>query len=243
MRINDPGSNTLNDMDSSENLSPHETLKIGDFACLEVAAIENVGAFLDWGLPKDLFLPFAEQTYPIRVGDKVIVYIYVDNTDRIAASMKLDRNLNKTPAPYEAGQNVKIMIADRTDLGYKAIIEGKHWGLLHKNDVFKNLYYGDELTAMIKHIREDGKIDLSFLKTGHQAGDDIAPKILEMLKDKGGFLEITDKTPPETIYNLFGVSKKKYKIALGGLYKKRLIQVEDAGIRLLEVKAGDSSTP
>lgn len=207
---------------------------VGEFALLKVVALSPVGAFLDWGLPKDLFLPFAEQSRPLKVGQDVIVYIYIDNSERIAASMRLERNLSKTPHPYELGQQVDLLIIGKTDLGFKAIIEGQHLGLLFENEVFQPLEYGQAVKGFIKNIRSDGKIDLSLkiMRTGHTAAEDIAPQILAELEKKGGFLPIDDKTPAETIYKLFGVSKKKYKMALGGLYKKRLITISDDGIRL-----------
>jgi hypothetical protein len=207
--------------------------RLGEFALLKVVSMQAVGAFLDWGLAKDLFLPFAEQTRPLRVGQDVMVYLYLDNTDRIAASMRLERNIKKGPTEYQNGQAVELWIVAKTDLGFKAIVNGEHWGLLYANEVFQPLSYGQKIQGFIKEIRPDGKIDLALQRTGHQAGDDIAPRILELLKEKGGFLEINDKTSAEIIYELFGVSKKKYKIALGGLYKKRLIQIEDDGIRLV----------
>ncbi|MGZ5278335.1 MAG: CvfB family protein [Pseudobdellovibrionaceae bacterium] len=207
--------------------------RLGEFALLQVVAVESVGAFLDWGLPKDLFLPFAEQTKSLREGQDVLVFPYLDNSGRLAASMRLERNMSKEPATYKESEAVQLIIAFKTDLGFKAIINGKHWGVLYSNEVFQPLHYGQEVSGFIKKIREDGKIDLGLQRTGHQAGEDIAPKILEMLKEKGGFLEINDKTSAQIIYDLFGVSKKKYKIALGGLYKKRLIKVEDDGIRLV----------
>lgn len=206
----------------------------GDFALLKVVATTPVGAFLDWGLPKDLFLPFAEQTRALRVGQEILVYIYVDKSDRLSASMRLERNIEKTGAKYEEGQPVNLIIAGRTDLGFKAIVENRHWGVLYGNEVFQPLHQGQQIQGYIKKMREDGKIDLSLQKTGHKsANEDVGPKILELLKQKNGFLAINDKTPPEEIYRLFGVSKKKYKIALGGLYKQRLISVDEDGIRLV----------
>jgi hypothetical protein len=205
---------------------------VGDFALLKVVAVERVGAFLDWGISKDLLLPFAEQTSHPRVGQNILVYVYIDKTDRIAASMRLDRHLEKVSDEYQEGQEVDLLIASRTDLGFKAIINNRHVGVLYKNEVFKPLPYGFKTKGFIKHIREDGKIDLSLNKTGHKAADPIAEKILELLNENEGFLEITDKTSPEQIYELFGASKKKFKIALGGLYKKRLISISDNGITL-----------
>lgn len=205
---------------------------VGDFARLRVKSIERVGAFLDWGLPKDLFLPFSEQTRDIKPGQYVIVFVYLDKSDRISASMRLDRHIDKEPGKYEVGQSVDLFIAAKTDLGYKAVINGRHWGMLYANEVFQLLEYGQRVKGYIKTLRPDGKIDLSLQKTGHHAAADIGDLILETLTAKGGFLAINDKTSPETIYDLFGVSKKKYKMALGGLYKRRLITVEEDGVRL-----------
>lgn len=206
-------------------------LKVGDFALLEVVATEKVGAFLDWGQPKDLFLPYAEQTHPVEVGDFVFVYIYLDKSGRISSSMKLEKRVDKN-VTYEAGEQVDLVIVSKTDLGFKAIINGKHIGMLYANEVFKQLRRGEETKGFIKQVRPDGKIDLILQQVGYKAKDDIAEKILELLKEKNGFLPLTEKTLPEEIYKLFGVSKKKYKMALGGLYKKRLITIEDDGIRL-----------
>lgn len=206
---------------------------VGEFAHLKVKAKESVGAFLDWGLPKDLFLPFSEQTREIRVGHYVIVYTYLDKSDRISASMRLDRHMDKEPGDYKVGEAVDLMIAAKTELGFKAIINNRHWGLLYENEVFQRLDIGQKLKGFIKLVRSDGKIDLSLTKLGYEGAGDVAEKILEILKAKNGFLNITDKTSPETIYQLFGVSKKKYKMALGGLYKKKLIAVLEDGIKLI----------
>lgn len=206
--------------------------QVGEFAYLTVVAATKVGAFLAWGLDKDLFLPFSEQTHNIRPGDQVVVYVYLDNTDRIASSMRVERYLSKEPADFEAGQNVDLMIYNRTDLGFKAIINGTHQGMLYHNEVFQPLKIGQKIRGFIRHIRaEDGKIDLGLQKTGHQGAEDVGPKILELLAKNNGFLALNEKTPPEKIYDLFGISKKKYKIALGGLYKQRLITIDEDGLR------------
>jgi hypothetical protein len=211
--------------------------QVGEFATLKVVSMNAVGAFLDWGLPKDLFLPFAEQTRRLLVGDSLLVYVYIDNTNRIAASMRIERNLDQTPEEYKVDQSVDLIICGETDLGFKAIINGKHLGMIYHNDVFQPLKQGQHLKGFIRNVRaEDGKIDLGLLKTGHQGAEDIGPKILELLEKSGGFLAINDKTSAEKIYDLFGVSKKKYKIALGGLYKKRLLTVDEDGIRLTTAK-------
>lgn len=208
---------------------------VGEFAVLDVVAVETVGAFLDWGLPKDLFLPYAEQSRSLKSGQRVIVFIYLDKSNRISASMRLERHVQKHhDQSYEEGQLVDLLVIGKTDLGYKAIINGKHLGVLFANEVFQDLSYGQQIQGYIKKIREDGKIDLSLQQVGHKSSLDIAPVILEKLKAENGFLPLTDKTPPEEIYRLFGVSKKKYKMALGGLYKKRIITIDDDGIRLIQ---------
>lgn len=211
--------------------------QVGEFACLTVVSLENVGAFLDWGLPKDLFLPFRERTRALKVGQTVVVYIYLDNTDRICASMRLDKYVEADPDQYrdkyQEGESVDLFIAARTDLGFKAIINGTHWGMIYKNEIFQPLEHGQKISGFIKKIREDGKIDLSLQDPQSEPAKDLPEKILSLLKSEGGFLALNDKTPAEEIYQIFGVSKKKYKIALGGLYKKRLITVSDEGIRLV----------
>ncbi|WP_347356950.1 S1-like domain-containing RNA-binding protein [Bdellovibrio sp.] len=209
---------------------------VGTFANLRVKSLERVGAFLDWGLPKDLFLPFSEQTRELKVGQYAVVHLYLDKSDRISASMRLERFIDKEPGAYEAGQVVDLFIAAKTDLGYKAIINNRHWGILFGNEVFQRLDYGQKLQGYIKNVRDDGKVDLTLHQqqlTGHKAAAGIDDKILEALKARGGFLPINDKTDAELIYDLFGVSKKKYKIALGGLYKRRLVTISDDGLRLV----------
>ncbi|MBX2993673.1 MAG: GntR family transcriptional regulator [Bdellovibrionaceae bacterium] len=214
--------------------------QVGDFACLRVVSLTEIGTFFDWGQPKDLFLPFGEQTRELRVGQWVVVHIHLDKSGRPCASMKLDRHLEKEDAlvtKFTAGQKVTLLIVDQTDLGWKAIVDGKRWGLLFKNEVFQNLAYGDEVQGQIKAVRPDGKLDLSLgpAPVGHKAVQgEIGPRILAMLKESGGFLPLTDKTEPDEIYDLFGVSKKKFKIALSGLYKLRQITIGDDGIRLAE---------
>ncbi len=208
-------------------------IMMGQIASLMVTAVQQVGAFLDWGLQKDLFLPFAEQTRNIRIGQKVVVALYLDNTDRLAASMRLSEYVDKDTSSFKEGQAVQLLIVGETDLGWKAIVDGRCAGVLYANEIFQQLAPGMSLPGFIKKVRDDGKLDLSLTRLGHEAGDDIAPMILKKLKANGGYLEINDKTSPELIYEWFGVSKKKYKIALGGLYKKRLITVSEDGIRLV----------
>ncbi len=216
---------------SGSTLKP--LVEVGEFASLKVVSVEEVGNFLDWGLPKNLLLPFGEQTRSLRPGDRVLVHVYRDQADRPVASMRLDRHLDKSPASYEEGQKVDLIIGGETDLGYKAIINHKHWGLLYSDEVFQLLHTGQKIVGYIRKLRPDGKIDLILQPAGHQATGEIGTRILELLQQKGGFLPINDKTPAEEIYERFGVSKKKYKIALGGLYKQRLLKVDHDGIRLV----------
>lgn len=207
--------------------------QVGQFANLKVLSLEPVGAFLDWGLSKDLFLPFREQTRDLRRGQNCLVHVYLDSSERIAASMRIEKFLDKTPGALKEGEKVDLIIYGRTDLGYKAIINGKHLGMLFANEVFRPLQQGMGTTGFIKKIREDGKIDLRLQPADGEDTQEIADKILSLLRLRGGFVAITDKTPPEVIYQNFAVSKKKFKIALGGLYKKRLISIDERGIRLI----------
>jgi uncharacterized protein len=207
--------------------------KVGEFARLKVIGVEAVGAFLDWGLSKDLLLPFGEQTYPPRIGEEVLVYVYLDKSSRICASMKLEKHLEKEETFYEEGQGVDLWIGAKTDLGFTAIIGKRHLGLLYDNEIFQDLKPGQKIRGFIKKLRNDGKIDLTLQKTGYRVTAEIGERIIALLKQKKGFLALNDKTPPEEIYGLFGVSKKKFKAALGGLYRKHLITIGEDGIRLV----------
>ena len=205
----------------------------GEFALLKVVSVTQVGAFLDWGLPKDLLVPFSEQKTKMQEGSWYVVYIYVDDESRrIVATAKLDKYLDNVPPEYYFGQEVQLMIHSKTDIGYKAIVNNIHWGMLYENEVFRTLKPGEQLTGYIKQVREDEKIDVSLQKPGIESAMDLSDKILLMLKEEGGFLPVTDKSSPETIYSVFGESKKNYKKAVGMLYKNRIITIEPDGIRL-----------
>ena len=207
---------------------------VGDFALLKVIAVESVGAFLDWGLLKDLLVPYSEQSPTMEKGKSYIVRIYVDKkTNRIAATTRLDRYLDNEPGNFHAGQEVELLICSQTDIGYKAIINGTHWGVLYSNEVFQPLKSGQRTKGYIKKIRSDNKIDLSLHKPGYERVDDITDTILNVLKEQGGFISVTDKSSPETIHKLFGVSKKTYKKAIGAIYRKKLITIENDGIKLI----------
>jgi predicted RNA-binding protein (virulence factor B family) len=205
----------------------------GEFALLKVASITPVGAFLDWGLKKDLLAPFGEQKEKMEEGKSYIVYVHIDKkTGRIVASSKLNRFLNKQPADFEEGRRVELLICSQTEIGYKAIIDNSRWGILYKNEVFQPLKKGQRLPGFIKKVRDDGKIDLCLQKPGHEKIGEVSDRIIDALKARDGFIAVTDNSPAETIYRMFGVSKKTYKKAVGALYKKRVISIEDNGIRL-----------
>lgn len=210
-------------------------VQVGEFALLRVSAVEKVGAFMDWGLPKELLVPFREQRIHLEKGRSYIVRVYVDEqSDRIVASAKVDKFISDDMPRYHTGQAVDLLIAQKTDLGFKAIVDNTYYGLLFESDIFQPLDVGQKLKGYIKAIRPDGKIDLSLAEQGFQKVGGIEGKILDLLKAKGGFLPITAKTSPDIISSLFGVSKKSYKKALGGIYKKHLITIDPDGIRLVK---------
>ena len=208
-------------------------VQVGEFACLEVAWINEYGAFLDWGLMKDLFVPFREQKMKMQKGRSYVVHAHVDEESyRIMASAKVERYLSKEKPDYQPGQEVEIMIWQRTDLGYKAIVENQYSGLIYQGEIFKSLEPGMKLTAYIRQVREDGKIDLTLQKDGQKKVEDFSEVLLQFIKDQGGHTLLNDKSAAEDIYEAFGVSKKTFKKAGGDLYKKRLIVLEEGVIRL-----------
>jgi len=207
---------------------------VGEFASLRVIDTNKTGAFMDWGLPKDLMVPFREQGYELIRGRHYVVYTYLDRvSNRIVASSKLDKFLSEKAPSWQAGEKVEVFVVSRTDMGYKAIIEGSHWGLFYKDEVFKPLQQGQRFHAYIKRIRSDGKIDLSLDKPGKQHFDVSTQKVLDKLKQGGGYLPFNDNSPPDVIYREFGLSKKVFKRSIGALYKKRVIKLEPHGIKLL----------
>ncbi|GGO86768.1 GntR family transcriptional regulator [Marinobacterium nitratireducens] len=208
--------------------------QVGDFALLRCADVTKVGAFLDWGLPKQLLAPFGEQHRRMEAGKSYLVHILIDRSDRIVASSKLDRFLDRTPANYRDGQAVDLVIANRTDLGFKAIVDGQHWGLIHQSDLFRRVHFGQQIRGYVKRVRPDGKLDLCLDQPGYNKVDGLAGQILERLRVEGGFIAAHDKTDPDTISRLFGCSKKAFKMAIGSLFKQRLIEIGDDGIRLTD---------
>jgi len=204
---------------------------VGEIAFLRVSNINYVGAFLDWGMSKDLLVPFDEQLKKMVEGEQYVVYVYQEPGNiRIAASSKVEKFLNETIPKYSEGEEVQLLIYDESDLGFQAIINNTHTGLLYHSEIFRPVGIGDKFSGYVSKIRTDGKIDLSLQKPGYQKSDDLSDIILQKLRDKGGFLAIGDKSPPDEIYAMFSVSKKKFKQALGDLYKKKKIVFTSRGI-------------
>ncbi len=207
--------------------------QVGDFAFLDVIGVSPFGAFLDWGLLKDLFVPFKEQKAKMQLGGKYLVYIYIDEeTDRITASAKIDRYISKEEPPYEPGDKVDLLIYQFSDLGYKAIVDNRFGGMLYEDEVFRHLPIGSKTEGYIKQVREDFKIDLLLDEPGYGKVGGVTEQILDSLKENDGYLPLNDKSPSEDIYEAFGVSKKTFKKAIGDLYKRRMIIIEQVGIRL-----------
>jgi predicted RNA-binding protein (virulence factor B family) len=212
---------------------------VGEFAFLRVISVNlNIGAFLDWGLAKDLLLPFREQESPVRAGDRVVVYVCVDvKTDRILATMRLNRHLNREPAAYRNGQAVNLLVLDRTPLGYNAIVENAHRGLLYHDNLAAPLATGQKIKGFVRSVRPGGKVDLSLDASGYKRVAPLTDQIVEALKRNSGRLSFDDSSSPEAIRHEFGVSKKAFKQALGKLYKERRIRFQSPGIELLENSA------
>lgn len=223
------------DMDErliATTLQPY--VKVGEFACLEVAWVNQYGAFLDWGLMKDLFVPFREQKMKMLKGNSYVVHVHLDEDSyRIVASAKVEKYLSKDMPEYNAGDEVEVLVWQKTDLGFKVIVDNKFGGMIFKNEIFTDVRTGMKMTAYIKQVRQDGKIDLELQKGGVKKVEDFADTLLEYIRGNGGFTPLNDKTDADVIYNTFGVSKKTFKKAVGDLYKKRLIVLEgEQGIRL-----------
>jgi uncharacterized protein len=206
--------------------------QVGDFVFLEVVGVSAFGAFLNWGLLKDLFVPHKEQKAKMQLGGKYLVYIYIDEeTDRITASAKIDRYVSKETPPFNPGDKVDLLIYQFSDLGYKAIINNRYGGMLYEDETFRHLPIGCKTTGYIKQVREDNKIDLLLDEPGYGKVGGVSEEILNYLETNDGYLALNDKSPSEDIYEAFGVSKKTFKKAIGDLYKRRLITIEQAGIR------------
>ncbi|MDC6490591.1 GntR family transcriptional regulator [Pseudomonas syringae] len=209
-------------------------VQVGEFASLKVVEVNSIGVFLDWGLPKDLLLPYSEEKRTLQAGDYCVVHVYLDkHTRRITATARLDRYLDKTPANYSVGQEVDLLVAEATGMGFKAIINNKHWGLIHKNEVFKFMRAGKQEKGYIKEIRSDGNISLSLQPVGAEAASSLNSKILAKLRENDGTLPVSDKSDPQVISGLFGVSKGNFKKAIGALYKQGQIVIHADRIELV----------
>ena len=208
--------------------------QVGECAYLKVVSGSKFGAFLDWGLPKDLLVPFSEQQKPMEKGYSYTVYLYVDEeTERIAASTKLEQHLSVDVSAFKPRQEVDLLIYGKSDLGFKAVINGTHLGQLFEGETFQRLHFGEQLKGYIRQVRADGKIDLMLQLPSELTRDDLGNAIIDHLRQNDGVSNLTDKSPPDDIYQAFGVSKASYKKALGKLYKQRTIMIEKHQITLL----------
>lgn len=207
---------------------------VGDVAYLRVTKVNDIGAFLNWGRPKDLLLPFGEQRFRPDEGKRVLVMIYVDDRMRPVASMKLDKFLQDESEGLKAGDRVSLVISDLTDLGAKAVVNSRFWGLLYHDDMSRPLRRGDRVDGYVRRVRDDARLDLSLLPPGQARLDVVGDKVLAALASNAGFLALGDKSPAEAIKARLGVSKNAFKQAIGRLYKQRRITIEDDGIRLID---------
>ncbi|MCZ6579206.1 MAG: S1-like domain-containing RNA-binding protein, partial [Gammaproteobacteria bacterium] len=207
---------------------------VGECAYLKVVDVNRIGAFLDWGLPKDLLVPFNQQQKPMQKGYSYMVYLFVDeHSERIAGSSRLEDYLTEEPDQLKPNQPVDLMIYGNSDLGFKAVVDGRYLGQLYRNEVFRALHYGEKLPGFIKRVRSDGKIDIALQPAAHLARNSLAETILAHMKDNNGISTLTDRSPPGDIYKAYGVSKATYKKALGLLYKNRQIIIEKHQLTLV----------
>ncbi len=226
--------------DSEDRLiatTEHPSATIGQVARMRCTQLTNVGAFMDWGLMKDLLVPYSEQDLKAEEGKFYLTYVYLDETtERIVGSFKLRKHLGKgEPPAYNVGDEVNIVVGQSSDLGTTVVVEHQYWGLVYENETFRKLYHGDRLKAYVKNVREDGKIDISLQPIGFDNANATAvERILRALDRTNGFLPLTDKTDAEIIYQSVQMSKKSFKKAVGTLYKERKITLEESGIRRVE---------
>lgn len=210
-------------------------IHLDEFALLKVTAVENVGAFLDWGLEKELMVPFKEQRQKMEVGRWYVVYLDIDEeTDRLFASNRVEKYIQNEVLTVEEGDEVELLVLTKTDLGFSVIVNNDHKGLIFENEIFKEINIGDKLKGYVKKIREENKIDISLQAIGYDNFNDANSKLIyDALVQNNGFLAITDKSSPEEIYLQFGISKKAFKKSIGALYKDRKILMEPNGIKLI----------
>ncbi|HET8729962.1 MAG TPA: S1-like domain-containing RNA-binding protein [Moraxellaceae bacterium] len=211
---------------------------VGEVATLRIVDANDAGLFLDWGLPKDLLLPHNEipraQKLTLEPGRFATVMVFQDDTGRVAASARLEDFIAKEADGFTEGDPVRILVFSRTDLGWRVIVNDRYWGLVHNNEVFGTLKSGERREGWVKALRGDGRLNIALVPPGRAKVDPVAQKILDRLAQEGGFMSVGDKTPPEAIYAVFGVSKKVFKQAIGSLFKERRIVIEPAGIRLVK---------
>ena len=208
--------------------------KVGDFAYLEVSWVNEYGAFLHWGPLKDLFCPFREQKMRMEIGESYIVFVYIDRESyRIAASAKIEHYLQKDTPPYTVGTETDLLIWQKTNLGFKVIIDNRYQGLVYEDQIFKRIHTGDRMKGYISQVREDGKLDVTLQPLGYQQARAFSDTLLQYLKNNGGFCDLGDKSDAEDIKRRFQVSKKTFKKAVGDLYKRCLIVLDEQGIRLV----------
>ena len=210
---------------------------VGEFALLRVKSISKVGAFLDWGLMKDLFCPFREQKMKMVRGNSYIVHIHLDKESyRIMASAKVERYLSEETPDYRHGQEVDLLVWQKTDLGFKVIIDNKYGGLVYKDQIFKYIHTGDRMKGYIGTVRPDGKIDVTLQPTGKKLSREFSDALLDYLKENNGYCNLGDKSNAEDIYDRFQVSKKTFKKAIGDLYKRHIITLEEGGMGIVLVE-------
>ena len=224
-------------LDSEERLvatTEKPLAQVGDFAYLEVAWVNEYGAFLHWGPMKDLFCPFREQKMRMEIGESYIVFVHIDKESyRIVASAKVERYLQKDVPPYVVGDEVDLLIWQKSDLGFKVIIDNRYQGLVYEDQVFKRIHTGDRMRGYISRVREDGKLDVTLQPTGYEQARVFSDTLLQYLKDHGGVCDLGDKSDAEAIKRRFQVSKKTFKKAVGDLYRRRLITMTEQGIRMV----------
>jgi Uncharacterized protein conserved in bacteria len=208
---------------------------VGDIVYLPVVSVTNQGAFMDWGLMKDIFVPKSKQLEGMRLGGHYLVKIYLDEqTGRVAASEKIEHYLSNERLTVKEQDAVDLLVYRRTDIGYVVIINNLHTGVLHFNDIYQEIQVGERMKGYIKNIREENKIDVGLGKMGYQRVEDEAGKVLRLLQENNGYLPYNDKSSPEDIYSFFGMSKKTFKMTTGNLYKNRKIIFTQTGIKLVE---------
>ncbi|MCJ7579985.1 MAG: S1-like domain-containing RNA-binding protein [Candidatus Aminicenantes bacterium] len=216
------------------NIKPK--ILLNEFELLQVTAVTNVGAFLDWGMEKELLVPFRERRQKMQEGKWYIVYLTVDReTDRLYASNIIEKYLQNEVLTVEPGEEVALLVYKKTDLGFSVIVNNKHKGLIFRNEIFKELSIGEKINGFVKNIREDNKLDISMQRIGYENFNDFNSELIfHKLGENEGFLPVTDKSSPEEIYKQFGMSKKAFKKSIGALYKQRKITIHPEGIKSIK---------